>query len=107
MAAPTDRLCGAEPLRRRRCFFHMSNQSHKPKTSPAYKEGTPQTPNEAENIDDTLCVADDETAGPTPECRTTEEVRQGHTGDHVRYILAASITGIVIIFAIVYLYFVR
>lgn len=62
---------------------------------------------EEENTGDTLRVTNDETAGATDEIRTTQDVRQGHTGDHVRYILAASIAGIVIIFAIVYLYFVQ
>ncbi|WP_428407308.1 hypothetical protein [Hyphococcus sp.] len=55
---------------------------------------------EAENTEDTLRVANEETAAPVPETKTTEEVRQGHTGDHVRYILMYSTVGILIVFAI-------
>jgi hypothetical protein len=47
-----------------------------------------------------------DTATAHDECRTTEEVRQGHTGDHVRYILMFSFTGIVLVFAVLILFYV-
>ncbi len=55
---------------------------------------------EAQNTDATLRVANEDTAAPVSEKRTTEEVRQGHTGDHVRYILIASTAGVLFVFAI-------
>lgn len=39
--------------------------------------------------------------------RTAEEVRQGHTGDHLRGILAVSLIGVVALFLTVYLVFAR
>ena len=50
--------------------------------------------------------------GPAPNTsyysgHTAEEVRQGHTGDHVRYILGLSIAGLVIVFAIAYFFFIN
>lgn len=62
-------------------------------------------PEEAENTADTIHVASEETAGPRAEDLTTEEVRQGHTGDHVRYILLASVAGAVFLMAILIAYF--
>ncbi|MEX6632775.1 hypothetical protein [Hyphococcus lacteus] len=62
---------------------------------------------EAENTSDEIHVTNSETAQPTPADRTTEEVRQGHTGDHLRYILGYSVAGIVVVFTIVYLLFMR
>lgn len=59
-----------------------------------------KSPEEAENTDATLRVSNEDTASPVSERRTTEEVRQGHTGDHVRYILMASTAGILFVFAI-------
>ena len=69
----------------------------------AYESGaTPvkKSADEAENTDAELSVANEDTASPFPEKRTTEEVRQGHTGDHVRYVLLASIAGILFVFAV-------
>ena len=60
---------------------------------------------EAQNTDDSIRVSQSETADGHPEARTTEEVRQGHTGDHVRYILMASVAGAVFAMAIVVAYF--
>lgn len=60
---------------------------------------------EAENTAEAIRVSDDETADGQPETLTAEEVRQGHTGDHVRYILMASIAGAVFVMAIVVAYF--
>ncbi|MBB5517626.1 hypothetical protein [Amphiplicatus metriothermophilus] len=40
-----------------------------------------------------LHVSADETANREPADLTAEQVRQGHTGDHLRYILAASLAG--------------
>lgn len=62
---------------------------------------------ERENTDSEIVVPAVDTASGRKEERTTQEVRQGHTGDHLRYILALSITGLVIVFAIVYLLFLR
>jgi hypothetical protein len=74
----------------------MTLQQHeKPRTEP----------NEAENTAEAIRVSDDETADGQPEALTTEEVRQGHTGDHVRYILMASVAGAVFVMAIVAAYF--
>lgn len=44
-----------------------------------------------DNRESHLHVSPGETASHEPEDLTTEEVRQGHTGDHVRYILAFSL----------------
>ncbi|PQA88160.1 hypothetical protein [Hyphococcus luteus] len=62
-------------------------------------------PGEAENTAEAIRVSDHETADGQPEALTTEEVRQGHTGDHVRYILMASVAGAVFVMAIVAAYF--
>lgn len=74
------------------------NTGYKPEPTPA--ENTASTPEEAENTDDILRVSEEETAAPVPEKKTTEEVRQGHTGDHVRYILMFSTVGILAVFAV-------
>jgi hypothetical protein len=66
----------------------------------------PVSAEEAENTDATICVPGADTATAHDECRTTEEVRQGHTGDHVRYILMFSFTGIVLVFAVLILFYV-
>ncbi len=68
-------------------------------------EKTRRDPNEAENTADEVRVSDRETADGQPEALTTEEVRQGHTGDHVRYILMASLAGAVFVMAILVAYF--
>lgn len=64
------------------------------------------TPNdlaaERENTAQEIHVSASDTASHLPENRTTEQARQGHTGDHLRYILGFSIIGIVIAFAIAY-----
>lgn len=57
---------------------------------------------EHENTDQEIHVSASETASHLPEDRTTEQARQGHTGDHVRYILGFSFLGIVIAFALTY-----
>ncbi len=67
----------------------------------------PDTKQEAENTDDEITVANKDTAKPHPAKRTTQEVRQGRTGDHLRYILMYSVAGVVVGFAIVYLLFIR
>ncbi len=61
---------------------------------------------EAENTDDTLRVAAEDAASAHDESRTTQEVRQGHTGDHVRYILMFSFGGIVLVFAALILFYI-
>ena len=66
----------------------------------------PDADAEAQNTADTLRVANEDTASAFPEERTVEEVRQGHTGDHLRYILALSVAGIVLVFVIVYFAFI-
>lgn len=48
---------------------------------------------EKENTAEELEISNRDTSKPYPEKKTTEEVRQGHTGDHVRYILAISFIG--------------
>ena len=62
-------------------------------------------PDEAENRADTIHVSREETAGHQAEDLTTEQVRQGHTGDHVRYILLASVAGAVFVMAILITFF--
>jgi hypothetical protein len=57
---------------------------------------------ERENTAQEIHVSATETASHVQEDRTTEQARQGHTGDHVRYILGFSFLGIVIAFAIAY-----
>ncbi|WP_425410531.1 hypothetical protein [Hyphococcus sp.] len=86
---------------------HSSSTATSAYETDAPEDAAPVTPDEAENTDATMTVTDDETSKPAAEHLTTEEVRQGHTGDHVRYILATSVVGIVIVFAVVYLYFIR
>ena len=67
---------------------------------PRPAENPASSPEEAENTESSIRVANEDTAAPVPETKTTEEVRQGHTGDHVRYILMFSTVGILIVFAI-------
>lgn len=55
-----------------------------------------------ENADDVLTVPADEVAAEGAERRSVEEVRQGHTGDGVRYILLASFIGAVLALYILY-----
>lgn len=62
---------------------------------------------EAQNTEATIHVDEDDTAKRGEAERTVEEVRQGHTGDHVRYILLYSLIGIVAVMAISYLFFLR
>lgn len=71
------------------------------KTNPADVEA------ERENIEEELHISGADTSTGLPEDKTTQEVRQGHTGDHVRYILAASIFAIAVAFAIIYWFSVR
>jgi hypothetical protein len=64
------------------------------------------SPEEKENTDATMTVDGNETATSTSQTRTTEEVRQGHTGDHVRYILLFSSAGaLIVLFLLIWLYF--
>jgi len=65
----------------------------------------PDTGAEAENTASEITVPASDTATGHEEERTAEEARQGHTGDHVRYILGFSFAGVVIVFAIAYLFF--
>lgn len=60
---------------------------------------------EAENTEDSMAVSGGETDDGSPETRTTEDIRQGHTGDHVRYILLASVAGTVFVMAILVAWF--
>lgn len=71
------------------------------------KEPAAPDQKEPENTRDEIEVPEGEAASPGPTELTTEEVRQGHTGDHVRYILMFSFAGIVAAFLIVYLLFMR
>jgi hypothetical protein len=57
---------------------------------------------ERENTETQIHVSADEAASHHQEDRTTEQARQGHTGDHVRYILGFSILGIVVAFIAAY-----
>ena len=41
----------------------------------------------------------------SPITRTTTEAREGVTGHNVRYVLIASVAGIIIVFAALWLYF--
>jgi len=69
----------------------------------------PQSPSdikaEAQNTASEITVPASDTATGHDEERTAEEARQGHTGDHVRYILGFSFAGVVIAFIIGYLFF--
>ncbi len=65
----------------------------------------PDAEAEAENTISEITVPAGDTATGREEARTTEEARQGHTGDHVRYILGLSLAGAVAAFAIGYLFF--
>ncbi len=47
-------------------------------------------------------VAGEETADGREADLTAEGVRQGHTGDHLRYILALSFAGVILAFVIAY-----
>jgi len=42
-------------------------------------------------------------AEPEPVKRSTTQARQGVTGHNVRYVLAAGVAGVVVLFAIVYM----
>ncbi len=64
-----------------------------------------KTPDEAENTEDTIRVPKGETASHVSAERSVQDVRQGHTGDHLRYILIASLGGIIMLFAIAVAYF--
>ena len=64
-----------------------------------------KTPDEAENTEDTIRVPEGETASHTDAKRSVQDVRQGHTGDHLRYILAASLGGAILLIAILVAYF--
>lgn len=59
------------------------------------------------NSAEMIHIAESETAGHRQIDLTTEQVRQGHTGDHVRYILMTSTFGVVVAFAIAALIFMR
>lgn len=63
-------------------------------------------PSEVDNKASTIHVSSEETAGATAEDLTAEEVRQGHTGDHVRYVLLASFAGAIFVMAMLVSYFV-
>ena len=71
------------------------------KASPAETEA------ERENTSQAIHVSDHETADGRPAALTTEETRQGHTGDHARYILGLSILGGAIALAILFFVFAR
>ena len=66
----------------------------------------PDAEAEQQNREHVTVPAEDTASGRT-EDHTAEEVRQGHTGDHVRYILGLSIAGLVIVFAIAYFFFIN
>ncbi|WDI32810.1 hypothetical protein PUV54_06315 [Hyphococcus flavus] len=83
----------------------MTNDSDSIRKGEEPRNDATKDPEEAENSADTLRVGNSDTASDSAEKLTTEEVRQGHTGDHVRYILAASVAGAVILITIAYLYF--
>jgi hypothetical protein len=69
------------------------------------KASPPDVKAEAENTETKIHVAAADTASGHAEDLTAEEARQGHTGDHVRYILMISVAGIIIAFAIAYLFY--
>ncbi len=72
-------------------------------TSKTSKITKPETGSveEAENNEDIMVLDQTETSTPGLSVKTTEDVRQGHTGNHVRYILALSIAGAALMFAVV------
>lgn len=73
-------------------------------SDPKHDDGSHTDPeNEATEIE----VPASETADHREADLTAEEVRQGHTGDHVRIILLASLGGVAIVFLIVYFLFMR
>lgn len=81
-------------------------------TEPAAQGGAGGQSGAHEKDDETastekIHVAGSETASHAQVDLTAEQVRQGHTGDHVRYILAASIAGVIIVFTVAWLIFLR
>lgn len=62
---------------------------------------------EMENKAARLTVGAEETASGHAEERTTQEVRQGHTGDHVRYILVLSAIGAAALLTVALFFFVN
>jgi len=75
----------------------MADEKNESQTSPA----------EQENTEDTVTVSEGETAESAKKTRTTQDVRQGHTGDHMRYVLGISFIGVVIALFAVYGLFAR
>lgn len=57
---------------------------------------------ELENTSTAIHVSSGESATGDQADRTAEQVRQGHTGDHLRYILRYSMLGLVVVFVIAY-----
>jgi hypothetical protein len=53
----------------------------------------PALPRSEDDAGEKLHVSEEETATHTPADLSVEQARQGHTGDHVRYILGASFIG--------------
>lgn len=78
-----------------------------PEQEPGRTKGPIDLKAELENKKTRLMVEPSETASGHAEERTTEEVRQGHTGDHVRYILALSAIGAAALLAIALFFFVN
>lgn len=65
----------------------------------------PNAAAEDENTASEISIPAQDTGTGRQEERTAEEVRQGHTGDHVRYILGLSVLGVVIAFTLGYMIF--
>lgn len=71
------------------------------------KPHKPDPAEEAANFEDTLHSPASETASGHEEDRTVQDVRQGHTGDHVRYVLGISFALVVVALFAAYFFFVR
>ncbi len=72
--------------------------------TPAYEAETVEQKSEAEqeNTATRLSIPASETADGEEKTLTTEELRQGHTGDHVRHILYLSTIGAIIGLIVIY-----
>ncbi|WP_306253669.1 hypothetical protein [Parvularcula sp. IMCC14364] len=78
--------------------------ARKKQATPAYNDGSEEFSSESErdNTKTNLHIPSSETADGKEKVLTTEELRQGHTGDHVRHILYLSTIGAVIGLIVIY-----
>ncbi|MCI5047323.1 MAG: hypothetical protein MRY59_07460 [Aquisalinus sp.] len=82
----------------------IGSRSESAPATPAYEGETDEQKSKAEqeNTATRLSIPASETADGKEKTLTTEELRQGHTGDHVRHILYLSTIGAVIGLILIY-----